>query len=151
MPGSHRGVPSDSGILVCDSQKLGYWNPKFWMNVKVKGKAFPWQVWTSPEGSRRLRLPDFKKISTWRWWGCQPPSPPPPLRKCFWYSFLLEAESSQGHSTAGRIMSMNFITRLLCVWLSIRGVCTSTRHMSSWRGQDDFTFTMPFKQIYQPT
>jgi hypothetical protein len=26
---------------------------------------------TDPEGSRRLRLPDFKTICTWRWWGCQ--------------------------------------------------------------------------------
>jgi hypothetical protein len=28
-----------------------------------KGKAVPLQAWTGPEGSRRLRLPDFKKIS----------------------------------------------------------------------------------------
>ena len=26
---------------------------------KVKGKAVPLQVWTGPEGSRKLRLPDF--------------------------------------------------------------------------------------------
>jgi hypothetical protein len=26
---------------------------------KGKGKAVPLQVWTGPEGSRRLRLPDF--------------------------------------------------------------------------------------------
>jgi hypothetical protein len=31
---------------------------------KVKGKAIPLQVWTSPENSRRLRLPDFKRIDT---------------------------------------------------------------------------------------
>ena len=30
----------------------------------VKGKAIPLQVWTGPEGSRRLRLPDFKTIGT---------------------------------------------------------------------------------------
>jgi hypothetical protein len=29
-----------------------------------KGKAIPLQAWTGPEGSRRLRLPDFKKIGT---------------------------------------------------------------------------------------
>jgi hypothetical protein len=30
----------------------------------VKGKkAIPLQAWTGPEGSRRLRLPDFKIIS----------------------------------------------------------------------------------------
>jgi len=28
----------------------------------VKGKAIPLQAWTGPEGSRRLRLPDFKTI-----------------------------------------------------------------------------------------
>ena len=27
-------------------------------------KAIPLEVWTGPEGSRRLRLPDFKTIST---------------------------------------------------------------------------------------
>jgi len=37
------------------------------MNVKIiksKGKAIPLQAWTGPEGSRRLRLPDFKTMST---------------------------------------------------------------------------------------
>jgi hypothetical protein len=29
-----------------------------------KGKAVPLRAWTGPEGSRRLRLPDFKKIGT---------------------------------------------------------------------------------------
>ena len=32
-----------------------------------KGKAIPLQAWTGPEGSRSLRLPDFKTIGTWRW------------------------------------------------------------------------------------
>jgi hypothetical protein len=31
---------------------------------QVKAKAIPLQAWTSPEGSRRLRLPDFKTIGT---------------------------------------------------------------------------------------
>jgi hypothetical protein len=29
-----------------------------------KDKAIPLQTWTGPEGSRRLRLPDFKTIDT---------------------------------------------------------------------------------------
>jgi len=29
-----------------------------------KDKAIPLQAWTGPEGSRRLRLPDFKTIGT---------------------------------------------------------------------------------------
>jgi hypothetical protein len=32
--------------------------------VKGKGKAIPLQAWTGPEGSRRLRLPDFKAVGT---------------------------------------------------------------------------------------
>jgi hypothetical protein len=38
-----------------------------WTHIKVKGKAIPLQAWTGPEGSRRLRLPDFMTIGTWRW------------------------------------------------------------------------------------
>jgi len=32
--------------------------------MKVKVKEVPLQAWTAPEGSRRLRLPDFKTIGT---------------------------------------------------------------------------------------
>jgi len=35
-----------------------------WNMKKVKGKANPLQAWRGPESSRRLRLPDFKTIST---------------------------------------------------------------------------------------
>jgi hypothetical protein len=34
------------------------------MYINKKGKAIPLQAWTSPEGSRRLRLPDFKTIGS---------------------------------------------------------------------------------------
>jgi len=34
---------------------------------RVKGKAIPLQAWTGPEGSRWLRLPDFKTIGIWMW------------------------------------------------------------------------------------
>jgi len=30
--------------------------------IKCKGKAIPLQAWTGPEGSKRLRLPDFKTV-----------------------------------------------------------------------------------------
>jgi len=33
----------------------------------LKGKTVLLQAWTGPEGSRSLRLPDFKTIGTWRW------------------------------------------------------------------------------------
>ena len=32
--------------------------------VLVKGKAIPLQAWTGPDGSRRMRFPDFKTIGT---------------------------------------------------------------------------------------
>jgi hypothetical protein len=32
--------------------------------IKSKGKAIPLQALTGPEGSRRLRFPDFMTIST---------------------------------------------------------------------------------------
>ena len=35
--------------------------------IKGKGKAIPLLAWTGPEGSRKLRLPDFKTFGTWRW------------------------------------------------------------------------------------
>ena len=42
---------------------------------RLKGKAIPLQACTGPEGSRRLRFPNFKTIGTWRWQGCQPYAP----------------------------------------------------------------------------
>jgi hypothetical protein len=33
-------------------------------NYKGEGKAIPLQAWTGPEGSRRVRIPDFKIIGT---------------------------------------------------------------------------------------
>jgi len=32
-----------------------------------KDNAIPAQSWTDPEGSRRLRLPDFKTVGTSHW------------------------------------------------------------------------------------
>ena len=40
-----------------------------------KAIAIPWQAWRGPEGSRRLRLPDFKTVGTWKWQGCRPYAP----------------------------------------------------------------------------
>ena len=60
-----------------------------------KGKAIAVQAWISREGSRRLRLPDFKTVSTWRWKGCQPYALVA-FSWYSWYSFLLEAESTPG-------------------------------------------------------
>ena len=66
---------------------------KFQLAPRLKGKALPLQAWSGPEGSRKLRFPDFmttaqdcgKVVSLTH----RPPLFP---RKCSWYSFLLEAE-----------------------------------------------------------
>jgi len=62
----------------------------------VKGKAVLLKAWTGPECSRKLRLPDFMttaqdggRLSALRTGRLYP-------RKYFWYSFLLEAESTSG-------------------------------------------------------
>jgi len=62
---------------------------------KGKGKSVPLKAWSGPEGSRKLRFPDFMttaqdggKVVSLRH---QPHFTP---RKCSWYSFLLEAEST---------------------------------------------------------
>jgi len=63
----------------------------------IKGKAVLLQAWSGPEGSRKLRFPDFmttaqdggKVVSLTH----RLPLPP---RKYSWYSFLLEAESTPG-------------------------------------------------------
>ena len=63
----------------------------------INNKAVPLQAWSGPEGSRKLRFPDFmttaqdggKVVSLTH----RPPLPP---RKYTWYSFLLEAESTPG-------------------------------------------------------
>ena len=66
-------------------------------NPVYKGKAVPLQAWSGPEGSRKLRFPEFmttaqeggKVVSL-----THRPNLPP--RKFSWYSFLLEAQSTPG-------------------------------------------------------
>ena len=67
------------------------------MVCKGKGKSVPLQVWSGPEGSRKLRFQDFmttahgggKVVSLTH----RPHFTP---MKSSWYSFLLEAESTPG-------------------------------------------------------
>ena len=61
----------------------------FW--VHKKGKEVSLQAWSGPEGSRKLRFPDFMKTAQD---GGNVVSLTP--RKYTWYSFLLEAESTPG-------------------------------------------------------
>ena len=67
-----------------------------WVLAYSKSKAIPLQAWTGPEGSRRLKLPDFKTAHE----GSKVVSPYAPAaftpRKHSWYSFLFEAKSTPG-------------------------------------------------------
>jgi hypothetical protein len=65
-------------IVFIETCLLTLWRRNFLLNFSIlcisnvniigtkkgKGKAIPLQAWTGPEGSSRLRLPDFKTIGT---------------------------------------------------------------------------------------
>ena len=48
--------------LLCNKSILLIATHRYRIYIHVK--AFPLQAWTEPEGSRRLRFPDFKTIGT---------------------------------------------------------------------------------------
>ena len=62
-------------------------------NVFVR-KAVQLQAWSGPEGSRKLRFPDYMTTAQDGGKVVSPAVFTP--RKCSWYSFLLEAESTPG-------------------------------------------------------
>ena len=66
-----------------------YSKNKFQKSVHLK--SVPLQARTGPEGSRKLRFPDF--TTTAQDGGKVVSLAPLPPRKCSWYSFPLEAES----------------------------------------------------------
>jgi hypothetical protein len=55
----HKPKQSVNTILLWNISKLIYHSRK--------GTGIPLQAWTGPEISRKLRLPDFLTIGTWRW------------------------------------------------------------------------------------
>jgi len=72
---------------------------KYYLEGKVKGngRSVPLQAWSGLEGSRKLRFPDF--MTTAQDGGkfvSRTHRPPLPPRKCSWYSFQSEGESSPG-------------------------------------------------------
>ena len=64
------------------------------LTVYRKGKAVPLQAWSGPEGSRKLRFPDF--MTTAQDGGKVVSLTHRPTAPASWYSFLLEAEWAPG-------------------------------------------------------
>jgi len=76
----------------------GHWDRPL-NTVKGKGKAVPLQASSGPEGSRKLRFPDYMtKAPTHR--------PPLPPGNAPGTHFCQRLSRPQGHSAIGRIMSM---------------------------------------------
>jgi hypothetical protein len=54
--------------MVSENRVLGrIFGPELRTRGQETSKAIPLQAWRGPEGSRRLRLPDFRTIGTRRW------------------------------------------------------------------------------------
>ena len=70
---------SISGTVQGSRRKLTF-GGQYCLHIRGKGKAVPLQAWTGPEGSRKLRFPEFvttaqdcgKVVSLTHW----PPLPP---------------------------------------------------------------------------
>ena len=85
----------------------------------IKGKSIPLQAWSGPEGSRKLRFPDFQstaqgsgKVFSLMPRPNLPPGNPPGTHFC------QRLSRPQGHSAIGRIMSMkNFSDKYEEWWL----------------------------------
>ena len=87
--------PSTVSLLLFTSQNAPP-QTGFAFDTVSLNKAVPLQAWSGPEGSRKLRFPDFMttaqnvlRLSALRTAAFTP-------RKYSWYSFLLEAESNPG-------------------------------------------------------
>ena len=66
-------------------------------NVKKLCKSVPLHAWSGPEGSRKLRFPDFMTMAQNCGKVVRPYAPAAfTPQKCSWHSFLLEAESTPG-------------------------------------------------------
>ena len=97
-------------------------------SIKIlKSKAIALQAWTGPEGSRRWRLTEFLTIGIWKWKVklsalCTCHLYPPgniPITHC---SYRLS--EPQGHSAAGRIMSMKNSNDIIENWARDLPACS---------------------------
>ena len=96
IPNYSEAYPKDFEFVFAAMKSSDFADDMVNAAAAAAGKAVPLQAWTGPEGSRKLRLPDFVKtaqdsgrLSALRTGLLYP-------QKYSWYSFLLEAESTPG-------------------------------------------------------
>jgi hypothetical protein len=98
-----------------------------------KGKAVPLQAWSGPEGSRKLRFPDFMTTAQDGGKVVRLKHRPHLPQKITWYSFLLEVELTPGsiknmgtlpiqsgnclQFSSHTVEVANFMLFILCVFL----------------------------------
>ena len=81
--------------------------PSLMDHTYIKGKAIPVQGWAGPEGSRRLRVPDFEIIGTRRWWRLSySPAAFTPQEILLALISVRGCTNRTGHRAVGRTMSM---------------------------------------------
>ena len=103
--------------------------------AQVKGKSVPLQAWSGPEGSRKLRFPDFMttaqgggRVVSLTHWPHLPPVNPPGTHFCWRMS------RPQSHSAIGRIMSMKISNDAIWVRTSDLLICSTAPKPLCHRG-----------------
>ena len=135
----HNSTGSNSFTLFPQTKPLSFMSPLLWILTWntvyfykiLKGKAVLLQAWSGPEGSKKLRFPDYmttaqdggKVVSLMH-------QPPLPLGNAPGAHFCQTLSRLQGHSAIRRIMSMKNCNDIIWDRTSDLPICStaSTRY-----------------------
>jgi len=98
--------------------------------TSLKGKAVPLQAWSGPEGSRKVRFPDFMTTAQDGGKVVSPTHRPPlPPENAPGTHFCYRPSQPQGHSAIGRIMSMkNSHDTIWCTSVRLQEISVQKTH-----------------------